>query len=165
MFDYEPISGYVVWPRSFEKLPADIRKIMRHLLYKATYMKRDSRDLEVGQVKATIDQLVDDVDGLKITPKQMRTRISKMVKMELISYRGGSSGIPSIITITGYDTHQNTANYGKLYVNYLETKGNQKVNYLPNDINDLAPEMESKGKQKGNRRATLSKQKTERHKA
>lgn len=152
MFDYEPRSGYVVWPRSFEKLPKDIRKIMRHLLYKATWDKRDSRSLEIGQVEITIDQISSDVDGLEITPKQVRNRIEKMVKNELITYQGGSSGIPSIITIVGYDTHQNTANYGKQLVNNREIKGKQKVSYLPNDINNLALERETKGKQKVNKR-------------
>ncbi len=151
MFDYEPQSGYVVFPRSFEKLPYDIRMIMKYLLYKATYMKRDSRSLEIGQIDTTIDQLVDHVDGLQISTKQMRNRINKMINMELISYKPGSRGIPSIITITGYEVHQNTKNYGKLSGNNEETIGELKGNNQVNDINNLAETGEAIGKSKGNK--------------
>ena len=157
MFDYEPRRGYVVWPRSFEKLPSDIRKIFHYLLCKATYDKRDSRDLERGQVKVTIDQLANDIDGLKISPKQVRNRVEKMVKMKLISYQPGSRGVPSIFTITGYDIHQNTKNYGNLLVNNKESKGKLKGSSLPNGINDLEDGKEPKGKLKGDNREAIGK--------
>lgn len=144
----------MVWPRSFEKLPKDIRKIMRHLLYKATWDKRDSRALEIGQIKITMDQLVDDVDGLEITSRQMRTRINKMEEMELISYAPGRRDVPSIITIVGYDIHQNTANYGKLSVNRKEAESKLNVNYSPNDINNLDAEREAESKLNVNRNVT-----------
>ncbi len=112
VFDYEMERGYIIVPRSIDKLPEDLRIIFKYLLSKATYRDRPSRNLEIGQVTITIDQLRDNHKSMNYSKYKMENVIKQLEKMELITWKRGRPNVPSVITITGYKTIQNTINYG-----------------------------------------------------
>jgi hypothetical protein len=152
MYDYEPTSGYMVVPRSVEKLPEDISLIFRYLLFKATYKERESRNLDIGQVDTTIEQLVKNVKGVRLTEKQMRNRIKKMIKSGMISYQPGRPNVPSIITVLNYAEMRDISNYGNPKVTRREPEGNPKGTRQDNRINNLTGQREPEGKQEVTRR-------------
>ncbi len=145
MFDYEPTSGYVVVPRSTEKLPEDICLIFRYLLFKATYRGRESRNLDIGQIDTTIEQLVKNVKGVRLTEKQMRNRVQKMTEMGMISYQPGRPNVASIVTVLNYADMRNISNYGNPMVTRKEPDGNPMVTRHVNRINSLDSQREPDG--------------------
>ena len=151
-YDFEPISGYVVVPRSTEKLPEDICLIFRYLLFKATWKERNSRNLDIGQVNTTIEQLVKSVKGVRLTEKQMRNRVYKMIKMGMVSYQPGRPNVPSVITVLNYAAMRNTGNYGNPEVTQGEPEGNPKGTRKASKENDLDLPREPEGNPKVTRR-------------